>query len=223
MPSAPLWKQRRLAVRAKRVQARRSADSPIIGAYGSTLGPAADAYCDAYDLANQYESTWKRELGEGKGAVAKLLKTMQGWLPLLTRDVPKFDASDFGDQPGVPDDVIEDGTRLRAALETATGKDGLPLSYRDAAVAALTADLAAATKEWTEAEAADAAYQKMLGDVRTTAGAFDEELKAFRRSLVALFGRNDKDFQRLRADKVMQDDEDDAPPAEPSPPSPPTG
>jgi len=216
MASTPAWKLRRLASRAKRVQARRSADAPVIAAFAGTLPPKSNAYMAAYDAAAKYENKWRKELGEGKGAVAALLTAIRSWLPFLTRDVAGFDGSEFGDQPGVPDDVIADGERLASEFEEATGADGLPLAYKDAAIGALTLALVAANKEWSEAEGADATYQKLLKDSRAAGAVFDAELQTFRRSLSAAIGRNDKDYQKLRVERASHKDEDDdagAPPA----------
>ncbi|MDI1445528.1 hypothetical protein [Polyangium sp. 6x1] len=219
MATTPAWKLRRLATRAKRVQERRASESPVLAAYSTTLPPKVDAFVAAYDAAAKYENTWRREMREGKGAVAALLRHIQSWLPLLTRDLPGFDPSTFGDKPDVPDDVIEDGNRLAEVLEEATTADGKPLAYKLAALDALSPSLVAANKEWSEAEAADATYQKLLKESRATAVVLDKEIQTFRRSLAHAVGRNDKDFQKLRVERASQkDDEDDA--AAPSPPAP---
>ncbi|HZX00681.1 MAG TPA: hypothetical protein VFF45_00395 [Bacilli bacterium] len=217
MPSAPQWKQRRLAVRAKRVQARRSADAPVIAAYGTTLGPKADEFIAAFDNAVRYETSRKKELHESKAAVALLHKQIRSWLPLLERDVSGFDAAAFDATPSVPDDVIQEGSQLAALLDESQGADGQPLPYRAEAIAAVNAALEAARKEWGEAEAAQTAYQQMLGAVRASEAAFDRELKAFRRSFLKTFGRQDKDYQRLRASRAAAPDEDDDLPAPPPP------
>ena len=222
MATTPPWKLRRLAPRAKRVQARRSADAPVIAAFAGTLPQKADAYIAAYDAAAKYENTWRKEMGESKGAVAALLKAIQSWLPFLARDVPGFDASTFGDQPGVPDDVIADGERLASVFEEAVGADAQPLPYRDAALAALTPGIVAANKEWSEAESADAAYQKLLKDSRAAGAVFDAEIQTFRRVLAAALGRQDKDFQKLRVERAAQKDEegDGSAPPPPAPVTP---
>lgn len=222
MASTTHWKLRRLARRAKRVLSRRSADSAAVAAYAGTLPGKADAYIAAYDSAAKYENVWKREMAEGRGAVAALVKAIRSWLPFLVRDVPNFDGSSFGDQPDVPDDVLDDGNRLLDSFDESTGADGNPLAYRDAATQALTPLLAAADKEWSEAEAADATYQKLLATVRATAAVLDLELQTFRRTLASELGRRDKDFQKLRVERASQkDEEDDAdapePPAEVKP------
>lgn len=124
MPSAPYWKLRRLAPRAKRVQQRRGAESAALGAYGDTVPGKADAFMTAYDAATKYESTWRKEMAEGRGAVGALLRKMRGWVPLLVRDVPGFDGGDFGDRADVPDDVIGDGERLEDMAEKVTDAEG---------------------------------------------------------------------------------------------------
>ncbi|MDI1431142.1 hypothetical protein [Polyangium sorediatum] len=59
--------------------------------------------------------------------------------------------------------------------------------------------LAAANREWAEAEAADTTYQKLLKESRATGAVLDKEIQTFRRSLAHAVGRNDKDFQKLRS------------------------
>jgi len=196
----------------------------VLTVYATTLIPKATAYMTAYDDSARYESQWRREMAEGKGAVAALVKVIRSWLPLLVRDIPQFDASTFADKPDVPDDVIEDAGRLIDLIEEIKGKDGQALPYKNVATQALTKDIAAANKEWSEAEAADAHYQKLLADTRSTGAVFDTELQAFRRTLAQVVGRSDKDYQKLRAERASQKDEDDdsaapesPPPVEPAP------
>ncbi|UQA61681.1 hypothetical protein [Polyangium aurulentum] len=215
MASTPAWKLRRLAPRAKRVYERRSAESPVLTAYSTTLPPKVDAYIAAYDAAAKYENTWRRELGEGKGAVAALVKVIRGWLPLLVRDIPNFDPTTFADKPAVPDDVIEDGARLLDIIDTTLGADGKPLAYENVALESLNVALAAANKEWSEAEAADATYQKLLKETRATGAVLDIELQAFRRSLAQVAGKGDKDFQKLRVERAAHKDDEDDPGAPP--------
>lgn len=209
MPSSPHWKLRRFAVRAKRIQARRAAESGAVAAFATTLVPAADAYIAAYSAASWSEASWKREMAEGKSAVTRLVKAIRSWLPRVTADIHGFDASSFADKPDVPDDVIEDGERLVETIDEHKDAAGNPLPYRDAALAELDPVLKAAQKEWSEADGADVAYQKLLADVRKTAAAFDPELQAFRRTLAGAFGRSDRDYQKLRADRAAAPDDDD--------------
>jgi hypothetical protein len=155
-------------------------------------------------------------MSEGKGAVAALLKSVRAWLPLVQRDVPGFDSSSYGDQPTVPDDVLEDGARLFDVVHDHVEVAGNPLAYRDAFLADLDAKLKDANKEWSEAEAADKAYQALLAAVRKAAEQFDADLVAFRKTLATVLGRSDRDFQKLRAEKAQAPD-DEADPAAPPP------
>lgn len=209
MPSSPHWKLRRFAIRAKRIQARRAAESGAVAAFASTLVPAADAYIAAYGAAAKSEAGWKREVAEGKGAISALVKALRSWLPRVGADIRGFDSSSFADRPEVPDDVIEDGERFVEIIDEHKDAAGNPLPYRQAALAELDPLLAAAQKEWSEADGADVAYQKLLADVRKAAAAFDPELQAFRRTLFGAFGRSDKDYQKLRADRASTPDDDD--------------
>jgi hypothetical protein len=77
--------------------------------------------------------------------------------------------------------------------------------------------MAAASKEWSEADAADKQYQDLLARVRSTAEGFDRDLQAFRRTLMTDAGRSDKDFQKLRAERAQVPDEEDDPNAPPAP------
>jgi len=217
MSSAPYWKNRRLAPRAKRVLARRAPEAPVIAAYQATLLPKADAFISAYDRAARFEATWKKELNEGRTAIGAILKQMRSWLPLVVRDVPGFDASIYGESPSVPDDILEDCERLEDVVSDFRDAAGNPLPYSEALLSSIDIDVAA--REWQEAEVADLEYQKLLAAVRTTGGVFDTELQRFRQTLLAVLGRGDKDYQKLRATRAgVADEDDDA--AAPTPPAP---
>lgn len=218
MPSSPQWKQRRLAVRAKRVQARRSADAPVIAAYGPTLGLKADAYIAAFDAAAHHETSRKKEVGNGKKAVLALHKQIHAWLPLLDRDIPGFKSSAFDASVETPDDVIEEGVRLLTAIDEGRDENGQLLSYRPEALTAIQTTLEVARTEWGEAEAASTAHQQLLAAVRETGAAFDKELQAFRKSLAKTFGRKDKDYQRLRASRASAPEEGEEQEPEPDQP-----
>lgn len=220
MPSAPNWKNRRLAARAKRVQARRSGDAPVIAAFGATLPGKADTFITSYDATASFEVTWRKKLSEGRQAIALLGEALGSWQPLIGRDVPAFDASSFTVSSDVPDDMLRNGERMTKYIHEHREDREAPLPYGEVALAEIEPALAAAQTKWAEAEAADAQYQKLLRGVRTSAATFDAELKAFRRSLRVAFGRSDKDFQKLRAERAAQaDEEDDAGAPAPSKPS----
>lgn len=215
MPSTPQWKLRRLASRAKRVVERRASESAALSAFAITLPERADAFIGAYDAANHYRPTWRRELTEGRGAVAALSKTMQAWLPALVRDVPGFRASDYTTSPEVPDDLINAAEALLGVAAHAVDTAGAPLAYGPALLDALESSTRAATKEWQEAEAADKRHQSLSASIRASAAVFDTELQLFRRSFLAVVGRSDKDYQKLRVERAgaVEADDDPAAPA----------
>jgi len=197
---------------------RRSGDDPSVEAYTFTMPAIADKFITDYDNETKCAATGRAELAEGQTSVADLLSTIRSLLPLAVRDSPGFDASDFGDQPGVADDVIGDGERLHDAFsDRAKDKSKDPIPYADKVLAVLDKALVKAVKEWSEAEAAVSLQQKLLAQVRESGTAFDNELQLFRRTLAAAVGRKDKDFQKLRSARASHADEDDDPSA-PRPP-----
>jgi len=205
----PLWKLRRLAPRSERVLQRRAGEDPAIAAYQDTLGPHAASLRKGYDVSARYRAEWRREMIEGRSAMGLLLEGLRSWLPLFQRDVEGFDASAFGDSPSVPDDVLEDaGQLLDVALDYAT-INGTALLYHEAFISSFEPLVKEATREWAEAEAADRKYQSLMSDVRDAAELFQRDLVAFRRTLAAVVGRSDKDYQKLRATRAHLKDEDD--------------
>jgi hypothetical protein len=138
-------------------------------------------------------------------------------VPLLLRDVPGLDGSVYGDKPGVPDDVIEDGERLLSVIDEARTAKGEPLSYRQQALEVMDPLVKAAVKEWGEAEAADKEYQSVMAGLRTQADELQRSLVSLRHTLLIEVGRKDKDYQKLRAERAGYPDEDDDPAAPPAP------
>lgn len=210
MTAYPMWKLRRLAPRALRVLERRKSEAPVLAAYEPRLVPAAEAYIRAYDRAAGYRSTWLREMAEDRGAMAILASTIQAWLPLVEGDIATLTSSDFAPSP-VADDVIAGAERLLEMAGAHVDAQGSALPYREALVTDVSAKLAAGLKERSEAEAADRVYQQVLADARGAYAELNPVLQAFRKSLSTMFGRTDKDFQKLRVQRAAQRDEDDDP------------
>ncbi len=210
MTAYPMWKLRRLAPRALRVLERRKSEAPMLVAYEPKLVPAAERFMTALDLAAGFRSTWLREMAEGRGAMAALTTTVQGWLPLVVGDIANLNSSDFA-ASSVADDVITAAERLLELAGEHVDAQGSALPYRDALVTDLSAKIATGIKERTEAEAADSEYQQILAEARRADADFRALLRAFRKSLGAVLGRNDKDFQKLRVQRAAQRDEDDDP------------
>jgi len=206
------WKARRLASRAKKVQARHAGKASI-AAYSGSLLPKADAFIAAYDTAAKYEATWKREMKEGQGAMTTLLGSINEWKPHVMRERPGFDVTTVGDRPTVPEDLIEDGIKLADELAS------IPQEWATGAAAELRSQAEAAEKETDEAAAADATYNEQLERTRRTKLEFEAELSRFRNTLKSVFSSSHPDFQKLRGQKAGAIDADDDPNApQPSPP-----
>lgn len=215
----PKWKLRRLAPRGIRIVKRRASEMPAVAAFVATMVPRAEAYVSAYDRTMKCQGNLKKEMDEGRGAVAALLKLIRSWLPLIKRDVPGFDASTFGDKPDLPDDVIEEAQRLACMIETFRDGKGEPVSYQQALLALLRPAMQLAVKEWTEAETADSQYKQHLAKVRALAVLLQKDLVAIRQTLSAVVGRDDKDYLKLQVGHAATPDEDDDP-SGPTPPGP---
>jgi hypothetical protein len=110
-----------------------------------------------------------------------------------------------------PDDVIEDGERMASVIDESREGKGNPLSYQKEALDQLGPAMQVATKEWTEAEAADSEHQKLLAPVRDMADDLHKDLVALRRCLLITVGRSDRDYQKLRSERAGLPDEDDDP------------
>jgi hypothetical protein len=192
---------------------------PAVAAFAATMVPHAEAYMSAYDRTMKYKRNLKKEMDEGRGSVAALLKLVRSWLPLIKRDVPGFDASTFGVRPDVPEDVIEDAQRLATMIEEFRDAKGKPVFYQQALLALLAPALQLAIKECTEAEAADSQYQQHLAKVRALAVLLQKDLVAIRQTLSAVAGRTDKDYLKLQVAHAATPDEDDDPDG-PTPPQP---
>ncbi len=218
MTTASQWKLRRLAPRSLRVLERRANAAQPVRAFEATLRPVASEFMSSYDSVKRFNPKWQKEMREGRGAVANLITLMRSWLPRVGRDIPHFDGSTFADT-AVPDDVMEDVERLLETVEehqelATAGTEGVtPLAYADALQEELLAGLQTATKEWSEAEAADTEYQQALARTRELARAFEQELIAFRATLATTFGRSDTDYQKLRTARASTSDPDDDPQA----------
>jgi hypothetical protein len=148
--------------------------------------------------------------------VARLAVALQCWSPLVIRDVKSFDSSAFL-QTSVPDDVIHDAEYIVALVLEHVARTGAALAYQEPLIIEMNDKLNAGRKEHAEAEAADKAYQQCVANLRREAEAFQTELTTFRRTLAALLGRSDKDYQKLRVERASHQDEDDDPNAPPPP------
>ena len=203
-----LWMLRRLAPRAKRIIERRKSSSAALAAYERTLVPAADRFIAAYDTAARYQSVWHKERAERMSALDSLSSSTRSWRPLVASDVAGVGLVKASGSL-VADDVIREAEWLLGVITDHRDGEGKPLVYGADATAELGARIAAARKEASESEAADTLYQQYQATVRETAAEFETGLKALRRTLAVIFGRSDRDYQKLRAQRAAAHDEDD--------------
>lgn len=214
MSDVPSWKLRRLASRSLRVLERRGQEASALKAFELSLKPKAEAFISAYDTGAKIVFSWRKEMDEGKNAAALLLQQIRTWNPVLQGVVPGFDPKGIGDSPDVPDDILADGETLLGVAMDHKDEQGNALPFLAEIQNSLGSALSAAEKEWSEAEAADKSYQEALALIRNTGDAFQAQLVLFRRVFAAVFGRSDKDYQKLRAERASTADKDDDVPAD---------
>ncbi len=202
--STSFWKLLRLGDRAKRIVDRRGPDAPAVASYASTIHAKADAFATAREGVTKYEATWKVAMSGSRNGIGALLKVERSWVPLVVRDCAGVTSATFLADTDVPDDVLKGADRLVGLITDYVDGSNKPLPYQAAALAALNPAITDARSATTKAEAADATYQKLQKTARAAAGELDAELVLFRRTLAAAFGTEDKDYQRLRAEKVVQ-------------------
>jgi hypothetical protein len=203
MAAPSYWKLRRIGARTLRVLSRRKSESQAIAAHEPALAAKVQAYAAAFDHAIAAASP--------PAAVTALYTAVKGWLPILTRDIDAFDATDFGGSPELPEDVMADARRLAERVRDHQDVHGAALPYRDQCVAALGAAVTAAAREVEAREAADAKLRAAVAGLRTAGEALEAELQGVRRTLSARLGRQDPDFQKLRPQRAHVADADDDP------------
>lgn len=204
MATTPNWKLRRLAARTLRVIERHKTAAPVVAAFEITLAPKATEFVETYDRLRLVENQRQVDVAEGHAAAKALAGKVRSWANQVsaTKMIAMFDATTYGNRPGVPDDVITDANHL---VESVKGKtsDG---ETAPAWVAPLLADLepaiALAQKEWAEAEALKSEYTSLINKIRTCGEDFSDLLIAFRRTLRSTIGSAHPDFQSLRVVRI---------------------
>jgi hypothetical protein len=150
-----------------------------------------------------------RERTEGDRAVARLRERMTGWLASLRRDVPGFGNEGFRMDGAIPDDDIAAASRLVETASSYVDGQEQPLRYKAELEDDLRVAIAAAEREWSEAQDALSALQILQKEVREANANLSQELSAFRRALGAAIGRSHRDFQKLRVSRGAEPDEED--------------
>jgi hypothetical protein len=210
---------RRLAPRAIRVLARNSDREPGLASFDTSLGVNAPAYIEAYDTVRRYTKRRMEERTEAGVALDELLYKVRIWAPQVARDVEHVVASEFGENPDVPDDTISDAKVLIETVSKRADENKEPLPYTEELLEDLGNALVKAQAEWDEAEAAQADFRAMRIAVRETGVALEKDLVAFRRVLRTILGSEHPDYQKLRRERARTPDVDDDANAPQAPPT----
>lgn len=217
------WKLRRLAARVKKVYGRHKDASPAVLAFEGPLLTAADGYVSVYGETTAYRARWRIEMDEGRGSMTALKKLLDIWKPHVARERPGFDLRDIGDNPLVPEDLVEDALALADELLEVKDASGAPVPWAQAAAATITAQAQTTERETDEAAAADSKYSDLQSRVRAANALFGDELGRFRATLRSVLGSSHPDVQKLRVNRASARDEDDDPsvpgPADPVTPA----
>jgi hypothetical protein len=208
---------RRLAPRAIRVLARHSPREPGLAAFSTSLAANAPAFIKAYDTVRRWTKRRMEERAEAQGAVGELLYKLRIWAPQVARDIDHVVASEFGDNPAVADEVINDAKVLMEHVTERANEGKEPLPYAEALLEDLGAALARAQAECEQAEAAQADFRAMRIEARELGIALERDLVAFRRVLRTVIGTAHPDYQKLRRERARSTDADDGTDAPPAP------
>lgn len=196
------WKLRRLGERALRVLARNMSKAKSLSAYEELLLTAVTSYNTTYDRLRVLETERATELRQGHESVAKLGKTLRGWLAIMevNESIQGFDASEFSSME-VPDDILHDAQVFLDLV----AKHAQTLPNADVLTQEISEALTVAKKEWSEAEALRLEYQDLVEENRENADRLQDVLVAFRKTLAQTIGRQSPDYQRLRASRIRRD------------------
>jgi hypothetical protein len=215
----PYWRLRRFAPRSLAVLGRHAETEPIIGAYQGTLGISALTFKELYDRSLVTDGAQDVNHAQARELVGNLHRRLRGWASIVGSVITSLNASEYGDNPSVPDDVISDVEQFELHV-TDWEASNQPLPFGDTMREDLAQARAQLEATMTTVGDAAAVRSSMTTELKEAALAFNRDLVAFRRSLAALFGTSHSDYQKLRAGKAstpdVDDDEvaDDMPPAE---------
>lgn len=207
-PNTPQWKLRRLAGRTVRVHARQREKDPALGAFDSTSATASE-FITVYDRLRNLAKLRMQERREGKEAISELVDRLRVWAPRVERDVEEVVSSEYGENPGVPDDVLNDAKVLIDHVTAYADRAGEPLAYAEALQTDLGGALATAEAEWAEAEQAQEGFAELRKTLHAIGLALEQDLVVYRRSLRQVIGATHPDYQKLRTERIRLVDEDD--------------
>jgi hypothetical protein len=159
-----MWKMRRLKSRIERV-VERHRDATVLNESAKRTLPILDEFCEAYDALCREDVPWLKDGSSGRMAVYHLVLTARLWMPLVVRDLPSADRTNYLDSR-VSDDIVDDIERLITTLRDARLPDFRTLPYRENAVEELNMALRAAQLKWHDAESTRPAYGEKMAQLR---------------------------------------------------------
>jgi hypothetical protein len=189
-----------------------------IAAYAQTIGGSAQTFREVYDRALARQGTQGVRSAAAREKVKTLRKKLRGWVSMLASEVD-FDATQYGDNPNVPDDVMNDVDQFLIFVAELEDERGEPFGFSEALRTDLEPALAEARASMGEVGTGAAGRSSLTEELRDSAQAFTRDLVSFRRALAAHLGRSHADYQKLRTAKAQTPDADDDQIADDMPPA----
>lgn len=200
---------RRLAIRSKGVVARHKDKEPALAVFEPRLIGSADAFIMVYDKARAVMSVRPGAVTTRLEKVDRVARKMRGWTTMLANDIEGFDRSMYGDNPGVPEDVLSDAETIFVVIAEHVESGGQAPDYLDEMEADLLPAIEEARAEIAAVHGTSSKLSELQAQVRQAATKFQSELVAFRRTLRAHLGSRHPDYQKLRVARVALPDEED--------------
>jgi hypothetical protein len=191
------------------VQERHRDKEPGLAAFDYTLIPIAQALIAGYDGVRNTDSARFFERVQGKALLKRLHRKLRMWVSHVAGRVEGVNAADFGDRPGVPEDLVADTKVFLERVKAHASQASEPLPFVDELVSDLTEMLDEATSEWRETEDIAARVAELRRQTNEAAAQFEQDLISYRRALASVIGRGHPDFQKLRIQHARTPDKDD--------------
>lgn len=204
----PYWQLRRFSPRVLAILARHLDLEPVIAAYLQTIGESAKTFKTVYDAMLARESTRGLRYAAGKDKVDALRRKLRGWVSMLSGQVD-FDTTRYGNNPNVPDDVLDDVEQFLIFLTELEENRGEPFGFSEALRGDLEPALAEAQALMSEVGTDAAGRSATTTELREAAVAFNRDLVSFRRTLATHLGTSHADYQKLRTKRAQSPDADD--------------
>jgi hypothetical protein len=213
----PYWRLRRFAPRVLAILARHADLEPVIQEYAQTIGLSAASFLSLYDQSLARKDTQGVRHASGKAKVDELRRKLRGWVAMVGAEV-EFDATKYGDNPNVPDDVINDVDQFLTFVTEYEESAGEPLAFSGTLRQDLEQALAETKALMADVSTGAAGRSSLTEELREAAQTFNRHLVAFRRTLAAHLGTSHADYQKLRTVRAQTPDADDDQVADDMPP-----